>query len=259
MISRMFHAEADPKPPLSDYIQKLWYFSGILGTSPRERVLPDGSMNVVLDLRGSGSVASGAHSEYFVIDTALDMQVMGIWFKPGGAFPFFTMPASELRDTHTDLADVWGASANEMRERILAAPTMATKFDAVERVLLDRLAHQREHHPAVHFALNKFGDVSTRIAAVTDAIGLSSRYFAQLFSEEVGLTPKVFCRVRRFQRVLHLINNCDHEIDWIDVALSCGYYDQSHFIHDFQSFSGINPTEYVTRGSRHINHVPMDS
>ena len=65
--------------------------------------------------------------------------------------------------------------------------------------------------------------------------------------------------MRRFQRVLHLINNCDHEIDWIDVALSCGYYDQSHFIHDFQSFSGINPTEYVTRGSRYINHVPMDS
>ena len=102
MISRMFHAEADPKPPLSDYIQKLWYFSGILGTSPRERVLPDGSMNVVLDLRGSGSVASGAHSEYFVIDTALDMQVMGILFKPGGAFPFFKMPVSELRDTHAD-------------------------------------------------------------------------------------------------------------------------------------------------------------
>ena len=87
--------------------------------------------------------------------------------------------------------------------------------------------------------------------------GISKRRFEQVFNEQVGLTPKLFCRIRRFQRVLQLINE-QNDIDWTDVALSCGYFDQSHFIHDFQSFSGINPTEYVTRGSRYVNHVPME-
>ena len=71
---------------------------------------------------------------------------------------------------------------------------------------------------------------------VIDAIGISARRFEQLFAEQVGLTPKLFCRIQRFQRVLHLINE-QADIDWSDIALSCGYFDQSHFIHDFQSFS----------------------
>jgi AraC-like DNA-binding protein len=253
-----------PPPPLSDYVNQLWYFDGILGSHARERVLPDGSMNVLIDLREGGgpSIVAGARSEYFVIESSSAMHVMGIWFKPGGAFPFFRMPASELRDRHVPLDDVWGALGAEMRERMLAAPGAAAKFAVVEEMLLERMARRIEPHAAVRYALGEFRHVSRRrsVSSVTGAIGMSARRFAQLFSEQVGLTPKLFCRVRRFQRVLHLINenNEARDIDWAGVALSCGYFDQPHFIHDFRAFSGINPTEYVVRGSRYVNHVPMD-
>lgn len=249
-----------PASPLSEHVHRFWYFDGILGTTARERLLPDGTSNVIVDLGANDSLISGAHSKYFVIEASVAMHVMGIWFKPGGAYRFLPLPASEIRDRHVALDDVWGSLASELRERMLAAPTVAEKFAVTERLLLERLQRGREHHPAVCFALSQFGRVA-RVTPVIDAIGISKRRFEQVFADEVGLTPKLFCRVQRFQRVLHLVNQANNEandVDWADVALSCGYFDQSHFIHDFKSFSGINPTDYVTRGSRYVNHVPMD-
>jgi len=234
----------------------LWYFDGVLGTTSRERLLPDGSANVIIDLGTDASVMTGAHSNYFVIESSIAVHLLGICFKPGGAFPFLSMPATELRNRHVALDDVWGSLANDLRDQLLDAPTPAAKFAIAERALLNRFTRGREHHPAVQFALSQFGRIA-RVTPVVDAIGISARRFEQVFAEQVGLTPKLFCRIRRFQRVLHLIQEVD-DVDWSDVALSCGYFDQSHFIHDFQAFSGINPTDYVTRGSRYVNHVPLD-
>jgi AraC-like DNA-binding protein len=245
-----------PQSPLAEHIHLFWYFDGILGTTPRERLLPDGSSNVIIDLGTDSSIITGAHSKYFEVEASLAMRVMGIWFKPGGAFRFMSLPASEIRDQHVALDDVWGAFANELRDQLAAAPTPAAKFAITERALLDRFMRGREHHPAVRFGLAQFGHVA-RVTPVIDAIGISARRFEQVFDQQVGLTPKLFCRIRRFQRVLHLINE-QRDIDWTDIALSCGYFDQPHFINDFQAFSGINPTEYVARGSRYVNHVPME-
>jgi AraC-like DNA-binding protein len=72
----------------------------------------------------------------------------------------------------------------------------------------------------------------------------------------VGLAPKVFCRVRRFQRVLRMLHKTT-QVDWADVALECGYYDQAHFIHDFQSFCGLTPSAYLAAATPHLNHVPL--
>jgi len=72
----------------------------------------------------------------------------------------------------------------------------------------------------------------------------------------MGLTPKAFCRVRCFQRILEAVHRRS-EVDWAQVALDAGYYDQSHLIHDFQGFSGLTPAEYLAAATEHLNHVPM--
>jgi AraC-like DNA-binding protein len=110
----------------------------------------------------------------------------------------------------------------------------------------------------VGYALGEFHAVpeGRSIAAVTDRTGFSARRFIDLFEREVGLTPKLFCRVRRFQKVLQTIQSgC--AIDWAGIALNCGYYDQAHFIHDFRAFSGINPSTYLAAHTPHLNHVPI--
>ena len=76
-----------------------------------------------------------------------------------------------------------------------------------------------------------------------------------LFTAEVGLTPKVFSRLRRFRRALDRVADRP-AVDWTVIALECGYYDQAHFIHDFRSFAGMTPTAYEQcRVS--LNHVAI--
>ena len=126
----------------------------------------------------------------------------------------------------------------------------------LERCLLEQLVRPLELHPAVVYALKEFqrSAHTGKVAAATDGIGLSSRRFIELFRRQVGLTPKVFCRVRRFQHVLRTIHR-EKDIEWAQIALECGYYDQPHFIHDFQSFSGLTPSAYLAAATRHLNHV----
>jgi AraC-like DNA-binding protein len=82
------------------------------------------------------------------------------------------------------------------------------------------------------------------VGDVIQRIGLSPRRFGELFRSEVGLSPKTFCRVRRFNEVLKRIERV-YEIDWADVPLSCGYFDQAHFNHEFRAFAGLTPSDYL--------------
>jgi transcriptional regulator GlxA family with amidase domain len=79
---------------------------------------------------------------------------------------------------------------------------------------------------------------------------LSTRRFLDLFQREIGLSPKAFSRMRRFAAALDSIA-ATQDVDWTDVALSCGYFDQAHFNHDFRAFCGVSPSEYLrSRASR---------
>ena len=94
------------------------------------------------------------------------------------------------------------------------------------------------------------------VSAVVERTGWSQRRFIEVFRDEVGLTPKLFCRVVRFQQVVQKIHR-QRQVDWAGVAVDCGYYDQAHFIHDFQAFSGFSPTTYLRVRTAHLNHVPL--
>jgi AraC-like DNA-binding protein len=259
-----------PAPPLSDFVDQLWYYEGYAQPHAKERLLPDGSMELVFNLKEDqmrvyensgeplafrGSLLVGAHSKFFVIDTAEQATVVGVHFKPGGAFPFFKLPVGELQDEHVGLDTLWGSKAADLRDRLLEAPTPDAKFGILEQALLEQAAKPLVRHPAVAFALRQFR-VTQNVSGVTGQIGLSARRFIDVFNNQVGLTPKLFCRVRRFQEVLrHLGKNT--QVDWTRVALDCGYFDQPHFIHDFRAFSGINPTTYLAHRTEHLNHVPI--
>jgi AraC-like DNA-binding protein len=111
-------------------------------------------------------------------------------------------------------------------------------------------------HPAVAYALDAFARRShaTSVKAVTDVIGLSAKRFIERFKNEVGLTPKRYCRILRFQQAVRRAHRCPH-VDWSQVAVDCGYFDQAHFIHDFRAFAGLTPTAYLAARTEFQNHV----
>lgn len=240
-----------------------------------EKLLPTGEPSIVFDLGHdtiqlydprdlslrksySAAVLAGARADCFVIDTDQQDRVAGIQFLPGGVFPFLRVPSSETEGITVDLEELWRGRAGEMRERLLAAPNVDSMFRILERRLMAQLVRPLQLHPAVGYGIGQLqlAGSAGRVGTVIERTGLSSRRFIELFHAEVGLTPKVFSRVRRFQQVLQTIRQRE-EMNWADIALECGYYDQAHFIHDFRSFSGLTPTEYMARATPHINHIPL--
>ena len=162
-----------PTRPLGDFVERFWSLSDAPAHS-KERIAPSGTSGLLINLhenelriydpvkperckRFSGAVVSGTFSGPFVIDTRELVSVIGVHFRPGGAFPFLGTPASELADAHVDLDALWGTSAIELRERLCVAKTPAERFKLLEKVLVAHLFRPLERHYAVRFALDTFG------------------------------------------------------------------------------------------------------
>ena len=264
-----------PADPLAAFVNCFWYWESPPRAHAKERLMPNGEPGIVFNLRDEAfriydaqnlarfsnygtAVFSGAGTEGFAIDSDAQECVFGIQFKPGGAFPFLATPASEFENISVPLEDLWKQAACEMRERLLAASSAHEKFRLAEDCLRQQLVRPLQLHPAVTYALHRLcrSPESTTVSSILDQVGFSQRHFIDTFHQQVGLTPKAFCRVRRFQRVLQSVHG-KKEVDWASVALDCGYYDQPHFIHDFKLFSGLTPSQYLVRATEHLNHVPL--
>jgi AraC-like DNA-binding protein len=257
----MLYRRHTPAPPLSEFVELLWLFENTAPSHASERVLPTGTVELVINLGdragdGFDALMAGPHERFFVLDTARPISVIGAHFRPGGAYPFLALPLDELQNRHVALADLWGVRATELRERLLAAEGAEPRLLVLERLLSSWLCGSRSGRGVVGHALAAFERGPRRIADVVDECGVSPRRFIRLFSDEVGLTPKAFCRVRRFQRTVALLHRSP-AVDWAETAVACGYYDQSHMIHDFRDFSGLSPTDYLSRHIEHMNHVPQ--
>lgn len=251
-----------PSGPLGAYVDRLWLTTDAPEHS-RLRILPSGTMELAINLSDdalrmyagpqserslqySGAVVSGAFRGHFALDPMAHATVIGVHFRPGGAARFMKVPATELVDAHVNLDAVWGLFAEELRERLSEAATTRRRFDVLEAALLGRLREAPARRGAVTEALSAFervhGDV--RVRDVAQRVGLSQRRFIQVFAQDVGLTPKIFGRVCRFQRARAVVRGVS-DPDWAAVAADCGYFDQSHLIRDFLEFAGTSPEEYL--------------
>jgi AraC-like DNA-binding protein len=246
--------------------------------------LPTGTLELVINLkqdelriydaednrraRFSGTVVSGAYKKGFLSDAEEEMFIMGVHFKPAGAFPFLGYPADDLADKHVDLETLWGYSAVRLRERLCETPSDAERFALLQQALMDHVFRPMEHHYAVSTGLELIGKQSgVSLRDMAAEVGLSQRRFIQVFKAEVGMAPKLFSRVQRFQSARALIHRQENFPDWPEIAMECGYFDQSHLIRDFQEFCGVSPAAYlrqyntVLERNIHIKryHLPLFS
>lgn len=239
---------------LQPFVAGLGY-SESYGAGVRERSIPTGCAQLFVNLYtdaftgGTGGAAFvGATSQPSVIDTADQRAIAWVAFKPGGAFPFFPAEPGLV-----DLGDVWGRTGAVVRERLLEADGPAEILDTLESVLLEAGGLERDH--ALETAVSAL-DRGIPVGEVTDLLGFTHKRLIGLFHDRVGLTPKRFARVRRFQRTLRQIPY-DRPVDWAELAFTCGYADQSHLIRAFHDFAGLRPTEYRPRSPSEPNHVPL--
>ncbi len=271
----MIFRQRFPGPPLSYFVEHLWYYEEMEVSHTKEKLLPNGAIELILDLsegpkklydnrdlsRASNfrrAWISGMQPGYLVIGAEPGSSMMGAHFRTGGAAPFFGFPISELTRHVVELDLIWKREILAVREQILEAPTVDGKFDLLECCLLARARSRLEPDFTVAAALNtlrtwpvlSLRDLSARL-------GLSQKQMIARFDACVGLTPKLTARVFRFQKVLHRVhgNRAPH---WPQMALDCGYYDQAHLIHEFQEFAGVSPGYYAAHQTPYRDYLVLD-
>lgn len=250
-----------PEGPLSQFVSTIWWMSNAGVPSSRQRVCPNGgAMQLVLNLADRNlsffdgakcqsvraPLIAGPYSKAFSIDPAEFTAVIGVQFKPGAARLILRLPAHELHNTDVPFEDLYPEEGVRLRDALLSATGLAGRFRVLESYLLEKLCAATPLHPAVDHALLEFTRRPSlrAVADVQAETGISHTRFLQVFKEQVGLTPKLFCRLQRFRNVLQRVEN-GRPVRWAEIAADCGYFDQAHLIHDFRAFSGMTPLEYA--------------
>lgn len=262
-----------PGPPLRGFVDSIWLVSDAPGHE-RERIVPSGTIELVINLhddefriyesvtgrerRFRGAIVSGCYSAAFEIDTRAHSLVLGVHFKPGGASRLLGVPAGTLADDHVGLDDIWGPSATKLRTRLCAAPSLQQRIALLEQALIARLPDRPHRRLAVSAGLVELDQPGVEVGHVARVLGLSRRRFIEVFTEDVGMTPKRYSMVRRFQRALTLAIR-SQSVTWSQIALECGYFDQSHLCRDWAEFTGMSPGEFRTLRAIRVkeNHVAL--
>ena len=281
-----------PAPPLDRFVESVTYYAGDEPDHTKERLLPDGAVELIVDLTDAPkrlyhredftrSTAfrhawiSGMRREWLVIEAAPGSSMAVIRFRPGGAYPMLGFAVEGITDVVSPLEDVLGEASSSLRDRILAAATIEGKMAAVEAWLLERAAGRLETHPVVEYLAGRlFAPAGIRIGDVVAELGYSQRHVLSLFQRWVGLSPKQYGRIRRFQQMLTSVARraapsedptelelraaSPAEPDWAELAVQHGYYDQSHLVRDFKEFSGLTPRGYIHGFRGLANYLPID-
>jgi AraC-like DNA-binding protein len=268
----MNYRQINPSAATASFVECYWVLEDNFPSSadiqsgvPRDvqRIVPDGCSELILNLGTPFETPQDGQwrpqpESFFVGQITRPMlvrpggpaKVLGVRFRPHGASRVLRLPMNELTELAVPLREL---SAKLHRE-LAPLPDLGTtpqQLAHVNRTLQLFVERGSAKHGAVendllvacavnHLMLNG----ETDIAALAVTLGLSSRQFQRRFKTKVGIAPKLFSRIQRFQRVFHALDFSSQ--DWVNVAVESGYYDQSHLIRDFQDFSGEPPAALLS-------------
>jgi len=264
-----------PRFPLNQFIDHFMYYDGYNPGHSIDRFLPDGNTEIIIDfddrpqhiydnqtlkeIQACHHVwASGVRTEFITIPSGRHAAMFIISFKKGMAYPFFPLPMNEMADRVVDADLLWGNDFSFLRERLLEIDEINLKFDAAERFLLRNFQRRFVLNPAVEYALAEIirRPDQINLADMNQSIGYSQKHFIGMFKRQVGITPKAYLKIIRFQKAISEIEE-RKEVNWASISQDCGFYDQAHFINDFKFFSGFTPEEYIRRKNDILNYVPV--
>lgn len=262
----IFHNQP-PSDQWKDYVNSFIYYKGFQPEHSIERVVPDGYIYLIMELDGierhtyinidgqmkidssfSGVWLSGLQKEYISISAHPNSEMFVIQFNPGGAFPFLPQTISNYKDQILQAQLIFGASINTFRNDIIKAEEVSAKIEVAENWLAKNHDRTKKTNSRVLNLINQITSTSmfggSKISDLLDKDYYSKKHFIDLFKKQVGVTPKYFQRIKRFNEVINMIHQ-KKNIEWTSIAHQCGFFDQSHFIKEFKKFSGFNPNEFI--------------
>jgi AraC-like DNA-binding protein len=247
-----------PHPALRPYIRYYMYFEvgakgkwTKAGTSPT--ALPLLSVALETDqliYKRRGPREPLMFSSHFTKYTPMDVygytKIFNVFFQPAGAFQLLGISQKGLNDKVINLSDLLGISALKLKEKLADQTTLAGAHKVIESYLLKKLSLRRGHNSANHLVsvvdqIELHSHHKNVIKEICTREGYSLSKLERHMKEMVGLSPKMFQRISRFNKVLRYIGQVKPPYNWAQIAYDFGYYDQMHFIKDFSWFHGVTP------------------
>jgi AraC-like DNA-binding protein len=246
------YREFAPHPLLAGHVACLWASRAVPRGGPvRRRILPDNCIDILWQERAPHGFVAGMMSRAHLFEASAPVLTVAVRFRPGAARALLDLPLHLLQDDHPALDALWPrqeaeALAAALWERDLS---IEARLKVIEDALLARLRHavaapvERLVRAAVQRIEAAGGAV--RIEDLARTLGVSRQHLALQFRERVGLNAKSFAMVSRFRQAHAAARTAGPEVDWSGLALDCGYYDQSHLIHEFRLLAGSTPAALV--------------
>jgi AraC-like DNA-binding protein len=252
----MRYREINPGAAVSRFIKCYWVLESNSPTTFPQTIVPDGRAELLINLGEpfqqeiKGEWYSqpdiffvGQITGPFSVRPNGPVRTIGVRFRPQGASRLLRLPMFELTDAAVPLADISKRLQCQV-DRLREAGSLFQQLRALERILI-AAANQRDEDRLVSVAVSRLERANGLIGIreLASCLGLSARQFERRFRNVVGIPPKLFSRMQRFQRVFQTMEG---NAKWVDAAISCGYYDQAHLIRDFRQFSGTTPTALLS-------------
>ncbi len=261
----MNYQESQPSPRLARYVKCFWSLKGVgSGTEAPEPVVPDGSIEIIFNLADRfrrlhndgmieiqpANIVAGQMRSHVTIGPGGDVRLLGVRFHPAGAFLFFRCALSELTDRIEDLDSIWGNESAVIAERLSETNDFDGQIAIIEDALLGRMYEPSQNGHSISMFAEAIirRDGTLPVALIAKEFGIGERNLERQFKERIGLSPKTFSRIVRFQQVLRSVNTA-HPTR-VEIALAHGYFDQSHMINDFRRFAGVSPTVFLQNSHR---------
>lgn len=253
------YREQRPSLALAQYLECFWFASDTSNFSANtsEKILPDGCVEWVFHLGASfqrwtareewetqpRSFVVGELTRFLLVRPTGHSFIMGVRFRPGGAYRFLRLPLDELTNRNVSTDDLWGFEGRQLEEAVNEARGNAERQSVVEEFLLRQLSttiSRPRFELAVEEIIHSRGQL--RVSEVASRIGLSPRQLEREFRSCAGLAPKAFARIIRFQNLLRLVGEGTLR-EWTSLALEGGYADQPHMVREFRDIAGQSPSE----------------
>jgi AraC-like DNA-binding protein len=257
----MFQQVINPTGLLKQFIDYYYVLetNNLVDFVPKQRVYPYGYVILVFHYGQPSifqkrneaqtieprTVICGQQTSFYDLSLAGKTGMIMVVFRPYGAGMFFKMPMNIIANRNITLEHLVKQEAFELEDKILNAGTIQERIMLIENFLIDKLAQCDQNGKQIISVFDKINYCKGLISVkqLAEASFLSVKQFERKFSGLVGLMPKQFLRIVRFQNTLQMRNHKRFE-DYTALAYQCGYYDQSHLINEFKLITGSAPKEF---------------
>ena len=263
---------ASPSNELAPYIKRYWAIENVLDKDEIcvQRIIPTGLTELLLYFTPRPKVLTnnkflsdnvalyGHQNDFYDMEMNDDLSVFSIVFQPQGLKQFFKFPLHEIFNQNVPLQYLIGQSGRDLEEKMGEATTFHQRVNIAETYLFhllkanfDDFEFRRINH-IIDLIKKTHGNINTctlyevqSINQMASAACLCRKQFERIFAEHIGISPKQYLKIIRFQFAIFQKQK-NVNMSMLDLSYECGYYDQSHFINDFKSFCGLTPKQYFS-------------